>query len=141
MLLVKTLVHCINLEMKTCSNKQLIRYMHCSTIFTHLCSICKIIYLVLISCVQQAMLDLDLESPEAGIRGSATSKRVTAIPEARITRKRARELSEPAEVCHVPATDPQDGATDQELTVANAHTQSDNHNMTHQGKLFYLLSP
>lgn len=83
--------------------------------------------------VDKAMLDLDLESPEAGIRGSATSKRVTAIPEARITRKRARELSEPAEVCHVPAADPQGGATDQELTVANAHTQSDNHNMTHQG--------
>jgi hypothetical protein len=91
--------------------------------------------------VQEAVLDLEHESPEATIRGSATSKRVTAIPEARITRKRARELSEPAEICHVPASDPQDGATDQELTVAIAHAQSDNHNIPHQGKLLYLLSP
>lgn len=99
------------------------------------------------------MLDLEFELSNSlpnnvsnNIGGSGTSNRVTAIPEeqtqsARITRKRARELSEPAEVCHVPATDPQDGATDQELIVANAHTQSDNHNMTQQGKLFYLLSP
>lgn len=98
------------------------------------------------------MLDLEPELSNSvpnnvsnNIKGSRT-KRVTAIPEeqsqpARITRKRARELSEPAEVCHVPATDPQDGPTDQELIVANAHTQFDNHNMTHQGKLFYLLSP
>jgi hypothetical protein len=78
--------------------------------------------------------------------GSRTSKRVTAMPNdqsepVRVTRKRTRELSETAEGCNVAATDPQDGASDHELIVANADTQSDNHNMTHQGKLLYLLSP
>ncbi|CAD6268249.1 unnamed protein product [Miscanthus lutarioriparius] len=75
---------------------------------------------------KEAMLDLELElnnnmpnNVSKNIGGSGTSKRVTAIPEeqsqsTRITRKRARELSEPTEVCHVLATDPQDGAIDQE---------------------------
>jgi hypothetical protein len=118
----------------------------------NLCPVCKIIYHVLISCVQEAMLDLEPElsnnvpnNVSKNIKGSRT-KRVTAIPEgqsqpARITRKRARDLCEPAEVCHVQATDPQDGSIDQELIISNAHTQFDNQNMTHQGKIFYFLSP
>jgi len=113
-LLVKTLVHCINLEMRTQEAVD-----------------------------KEAMLDLEPElsnnvpnNVSKNIKGSRT-KRVTAIPEgqsqpARITRKRARDLCEPAEVCHVQATDPQDGSIDQELIISNAHTQFDNQNMTHQ---------
>jgi len=67
------------------------------------------------------MLDLELELSNSQLNnvsnniGGLGTKRVTAIPEeqsqsARITRKQTRELSELAEVCHVPAIDPQDGA-------------------------------
>ncbi|XP_021317683.1 uncharacterized protein LOC110435906 [Sorghum bicolor] len=92
---------------------------------------------------KEAMLDLEplqheISStlPKNIFAGSRTSKRVTARPEEQsqpvITRKRARELLETAEDSNVAATDLEDGASDQELIVANADTQSDSHNMTRQ---------
>ena len=101
-----------------------------------LCSVCKSVFPVLISCIMQVPeLSKSLPSTEL----SRASKRVMALKEkdqpARMTKQRTKEISSADEFCPVPTTDPQDAPTEDGLIALDAHTQSDNHNnMTVQGK-------
>jgi hypothetical protein len=101
-----------------------------------LCSVCKSVFPVLISCIMQGP---ELSKSLPSTRGSRASKRVVALQEqdqpARITRQRTREISVADEICPVPTTDPQDGPIEDGLIALDSHTQSDNHNnMTVEGK-------